>query len=154
MGQHGVPAFLVGWGVMMDSVGSLPSQCGGQTWDSIGSLPSLWSQMQRVQNALLLSLETAEHNFLQLAFRSDKQKEVWSSQSHSPAHHPCLKAPPPHSHPEDTQTWGDQGIGQHTLDHHLVPSSQALLDKGTKLMSRALKGLTPLCMTPAEKASG
>ena len=82
------------------------------------------------------------------------RQEVWSSQSHSPAHHPCREGPPPHCHPEGTQTQEDQGTGQHTLDHHLALSSQAPLDKGTKLMSRALKGLKLLCMTPAEKASG
>lgn len=88
MGQHGVPAFSVEWEAVMgqhpvfpvgwgDSVGkaseipafSVWRAAMGQCWVSAFCMV----QLQGVQNALLLSLQTAEHNFLQLAFRSDKQ---------------------------------------------------------------------------------
>lgn len=131
----------------------LPSQCGGQPWDSVGSLPSVWSSCKVFR--MLYSSVYRLQSIISYNWPSEvtSRQQVWSSQSHSPAHHPCREGPPPHCYPEGTQTQGDQATGQHTstitLPHPPKPHWT-----GTKLMSRALKGLKPLCMTPAEKASG
>lgn len=154
MGQH--PVFPVGVGIVLGKHRKfLPSQCGGQPWDSVGSLPSLQSQLQGVQNGSTPQ-STDCKSIISYNWPSEvtSRQQVWSSQSHSPAHHPVERALLHTSAILRAHRPGGPGNGTAHLDHHLAPSSQAPLDKGTKLMSRALKGLKPLCMTPAEKASG